>query len=248
MSVRQAVPCEDALLCAQVSGLSVWIGRQLEPMSGLPPWAVTLLACLLVSAVTEFASNPATLTVFLPILSALVWKTPTTLAFHLSDNVPLNDSHHLQTLRFKGVMMCTWRETVPWKCHVFKWSRMLLKLCLSCFLSLYSFFPYSFSLRLSLFTPFVHFHSTLFYPVWNFAHQPPPHFDPVHHVCVIWGHASSREPPQRHRLQLRPRANQRYGTTKHTLFLHLQHQKTETVSHEITRIVFISFVSFVLPY
>jgi len=41
-------------------------------MSGLPPWAVTLLACLLVSVVTEFASNPATLTVFLPILSALV--------------------------------------------------------------------------------------------------------------------------------------------------------------------------------
>lgn len=59
-------------VCLQVSGLSVWIGRQLEPMSGLPPWAVTLLACLLVSAVTEFASNPATLTVFLPILSALV--------------------------------------------------------------------------------------------------------------------------------------------------------------------------------
>ncbi|XP_052439266.1 solute carrier family 13 member 4-like [Carassius gibelio] len=55
----------------KVSGLSVWIGRQLEPMSGLPPWAVILLTCLLVSAVTEFASNPATLTVFLPILSAL---------------------------------------------------------------------------------------------------------------------------------------------------------------------------------
>lgn len=62
-------------MCVQVSGLSVWIGRQLEPMSGLPPWAVTLLACLLVSAVTEFASNPATLTVFLPILSALVHHT-----------------------------------------------------------------------------------------------------------------------------------------------------------------------------
>ncbi|XP_053506595.1 solute carrier family 13 member 4 [Ictalurus furcatus] len=55
----------------KVSGLSMWIGRQLEPMSGLPLWAVTLLACLLVSTVTEFASNPATLTVFLPILSAL---------------------------------------------------------------------------------------------------------------------------------------------------------------------------------
>ncbi|XP_062850604.1 solute carrier family 13 member 4 [Trichomycterus rosablanca] len=55
----------------KVSGLSMWIGQQLEPMNGLPIWAVTLLACLLVSAVTEFASNPATLTVFLPILSAL---------------------------------------------------------------------------------------------------------------------------------------------------------------------------------
>ncbi|XP_066561013.1 solute carrier family 13 member 4 [Amia ocellicauda] len=55
----------------KVSGLSVWIGRQMEPMSGLPPWTVTLLACLLVSTVTEFASNPATLTVFLPILSTL---------------------------------------------------------------------------------------------------------------------------------------------------------------------------------
>lgn len=65
----------------QVSGLSMWIGRQLEPMSGLAPWAVTLLTCLLVSAVTEFASNPATLTVFLPILSALVrthYHTPVT--------------------------------------------------------------------------------------------------------------------------------------------------------------------------
>ncbi|MCI4388871.1 hypothetical protein PGIGA_G00091000 [Pangasianodon gigas] len=67
----------------KVSGLSMWIGRQLEPMSGLPPWAVTLLACLLVSAVTEFASNPATLTVFLPILSAL------------SETVQINPLHTL---------------------------------------------------------------------------------------------------------------------------------------------------------
>ncbi|XP_078272593.1 solute carrier family 13 member 4-like [Rhinoraja longicauda] len=55
----------------KVSGLSDWIGRQMEPMSSLPPWAVTLIACLLVSVVTEFASNPATITVFLPILSTL---------------------------------------------------------------------------------------------------------------------------------------------------------------------------------
>lgn len=55
--------------------------------------------------------------------------------------------------------------------------------------------------------------SFLLFPVGDAAHQPPPHFDPVHHVRVIWGHASSGEPPQRHCLQLRPRADQRHGTT-----------------------------------
>uniref|UniRef100_H2ZWF5 Solute carrier family 13 member 4 n=1 Tax=Latimeria chalumnae TaxID=7897 RepID=H2ZWF5_LATCH len=55
----------------KVSGLSTWIGHQMEPMSSLSPWAVTLVTCLLISTVTEFASNPATITVFLPILSTL---------------------------------------------------------------------------------------------------------------------------------------------------------------------------------
>ncbi|KAM4678350.1 solute carrier family 13 member 4 isoform 2-T2 [Discoglossus pictus] len=53
------------------SGLSMWIGRQMECLSSLPSWAVTLLACMLVSAVTEFVSNPATVTIFLPILCSL---------------------------------------------------------------------------------------------------------------------------------------------------------------------------------
>ncbi|CAH2276618.1 solute carrier family 13 member 4 [Pelobates cultripes] len=53
------------------SGLSLWIGRQMECLSSLPSWAVTLLACMLVSAVTEFVSNPATVTIFLPILCSL---------------------------------------------------------------------------------------------------------------------------------------------------------------------------------
>ncbi|XP_053575665.1 solute carrier family 13 member 4 [Bombina bombina] len=53
------------------SGLSMLIGRQMECLSGLPSWAVTLLACMLVSAVTEFVSNPATVTIFLPILCSL---------------------------------------------------------------------------------------------------------------------------------------------------------------------------------
>ncbi|XP_027698178.1 solute carrier family 13 member 4 [Vombatus ursinus] len=53
------------------SGLSTWIGHQMLSLSSLPPWAVTLLACILVSVVTEFVSNPATITIFLPILCSL---------------------------------------------------------------------------------------------------------------------------------------------------------------------------------
>ncbi|KAI5274101.1 Solute Carrier Family 13 Member 4 [Manis pentadactyla] len=53
------------------SGLSTWIGHQMLSLSNLPPWAVTLLACILVSIVTEFVSNPATITIFLPILCSL---------------------------------------------------------------------------------------------------------------------------------------------------------------------------------
>ncbi|XP_006887210.1 PREDICTED: solute carrier family 13 member 4 [Elephantulus edwardii] len=53
------------------SGLSSWIGHQMLSLSSLPPWAITLLACILVSIVTEFVSNPATITIFLPILCSL---------------------------------------------------------------------------------------------------------------------------------------------------------------------------------
>ncbi|XP_006861220.1 PREDICTED: solute carrier family 13 member 4 [Chrysochloris asiatica] len=53
------------------SGLSTWIGHQMLSLSSLPPWAVSLLACILVSIVTEFVSNPATITIFLPILCSL---------------------------------------------------------------------------------------------------------------------------------------------------------------------------------
>ncbi|XP_078503429.1 solute carrier family 13 member 4 [Lissotriton helveticus] len=55
----------------KTSGLSTWIGRQMEGLSSLPYWVVTLFACVLVSAVTEFVSNPATVTIFLPILCSL---------------------------------------------------------------------------------------------------------------------------------------------------------------------------------
>ncbi|XP_026548822.1 solute carrier family 13 member 4 [Notechis scutatus] len=55
----------------KTSGLSTWIGRQMLSLSSLPSWAVSLLACLLVSMVTEFVSNPATITIFLPILCGM---------------------------------------------------------------------------------------------------------------------------------------------------------------------------------
>ncbi|NXU11341.1 S13A4 protein, partial [Pardalotus punctatus] len=55
----------------KTSGLSTWIGRQMLSLSSLPCWAVTLLACILVSMVTEFVSNPATITIFLPILCSM---------------------------------------------------------------------------------------------------------------------------------------------------------------------------------
>lgn len=77
--------------------------------------------------------------------------------------------------------------------------------------------------------PFAHFHLPL---VGDAANQPPPHSDPVHHVRVIRGHASSGEPPQRHCLQLRPRADQRHGTThRHT---HTHKKKTHKLSHALS--------------
>lgn len=115
-------------------------------------------------------------------------------------------------------------------------------------LTLHTFLPYaptpSSPTPLSLVSPSVSSSSSFIFlrvsstplsllPVRDSADQPSPHFDPFHHVCVIRGHAPSGEPPQRHCLQLRPRADQRHGTYTHThtyaqshmLFLHLQHQR-----------------------
>ncbi|XP_069594907.1 solute carrier family 13 member 1-like [Ranitomeya imitator] len=55
----------------EVSGLSVWVGHKMEPLSSLPVWVIVLIVCLLVTSVTEVASNPATITIFQPILSSL---------------------------------------------------------------------------------------------------------------------------------------------------------------------------------
>uniref|UniRef100_A0A672TJV9 Solute carrier family 13 member 1 n=1 Tax=Strigops habroptila TaxID=2489341 RepID=A0A672TJV9_STRHB len=55
----------------EVSKLSEWIASKLTPLGSLPLWLVILISCLIVTSVTEVASNPATITIFLPILSPL---------------------------------------------------------------------------------------------------------------------------------------------------------------------------------
>ncbi|XP_053576380.1 solute carrier family 13 member 1 [Bombina bombina] len=55
----------------QVSGLSTWVGHKMEPLNSLPVWIIVLVVCLMVTTVTEVASNPATITIFQPILSSL---------------------------------------------------------------------------------------------------------------------------------------------------------------------------------
>ncbi|NWU82114.1 S13A1 protein, partial [Onychorhynchus coronatus] len=55
----------------EVSKLSEWVASKLSPIGSLPLWLVILISCLIVTSVTEVASNAATITIFLPILSPL---------------------------------------------------------------------------------------------------------------------------------------------------------------------------------
>ncbi|XP_072821516.1 solute carrier family 13 member 1 isoform X4 [Vicugna pacos] len=53
------------------SGLSKWMGNKLSPLGSLPVWLIILISSLLVTSLTEIASNPATITLILPILAPL---------------------------------------------------------------------------------------------------------------------------------------------------------------------------------
>uniref|UniRef100_A0A4W3K8P7 Solute carrier family 13 member 1 n=1 Tax=Callorhinchus milii TaxID=7868 RepID=A0A4W3K8P7_CALMI len=55
----------------EISGLSLWVGSKLEPLGSLPVLVIILISSLIVTTVTEVASNPATITIFLPILAPL---------------------------------------------------------------------------------------------------------------------------------------------------------------------------------
>jgi sodium-dependent dicarboxylate transporter 2/3/5 len=52
------------------SGLSAYLGANLQFVGGLPPYVVMLVICLFMTFLTELTSNTATTTVMLPILAA----------------------------------------------------------------------------------------------------------------------------------------------------------------------------------
>lgn len=56
----------------QESGLSAWIGGQLHPLESVPPALAVLLITVVIAFFTEFASNTATIIIFLPVLAELV--------------------------------------------------------------------------------------------------------------------------------------------------------------------------------
>nr|KAF6417142.1 solute carrier family 13 member 5 [Molossus molossus] len=55
----------------EVSGLSKWMGQQMEPLHVLPPAAISLILSLLIAVFTECTSNVATTTLFLPIFATM---------------------------------------------------------------------------------------------------------------------------------------------------------------------------------
>ncbi|KAF4098278.1 solute carrier family 13 member 2 [Onychostoma macrolepis] len=63
---------------SEVSGLSKWLGQSLAPLRKIPPFAISLILCLLVGTFTECSSNTATTTLFLPILASMA----TTIGLH----------------------------------------------------------------------------------------------------------------------------------------------------------------------
>lgn len=67
-------PCSAACLLSfpQESGLSVWIGGRLHPLEGVPPPVAVILITIVIALFTEFASNTATIIIFLPVLAELV--------------------------------------------------------------------------------------------------------------------------------------------------------------------------------
>uniref|UniRef100_A0A1I8ALT0 Solute carrier family 13 member 1 n=1 Tax=Steinernema glaseri TaxID=37863 RepID=A0A1I8ALT0_9BILA len=59
------------------SGLSDWIGEQMKSITTLPEWVFVLISCAMITALTEFSSNVATASIFLPLLSTIARQNRT---------------------------------------------------------------------------------------------------------------------------------------------------------------------------
>ena len=57
------------------SGLATWIGVQLQALKGLDLWMLALVVVLVVVLVTEFASNVAAASAFMPVVAAVAVET-----------------------------------------------------------------------------------------------------------------------------------------------------------------------------
>ncbi len=53
------------------SGLARWMGAQMEGLSGLPPWLILLAILVVVTLLSEIASNIATASMMMPVLATL---------------------------------------------------------------------------------------------------------------------------------------------------------------------------------
>ncbi|XP_050410550.2 Na(+)/citrate cotransporter isoform X1 [Patella vulgata] len=65
------------------SGLSLWIGEQLEVFKGLNPYVMLIILCYLTAALTEVTSNVAIATIIMPILSTLAINTGVNPLFYM---------------------------------------------------------------------------------------------------------------------------------------------------------------------
>ncbi|TSN76513.1 Solute carrier family 13 member 3 [Bagarius yarrelli] len=78
--VQESVPWNIILLLGggfamakgcEESGLAVWIGGRLQPLANVPPPVAVILITAFIACFTEFASNTATIIIFLPVIAEL---------------------------------------------------------------------------------------------------------------------------------------------------------------------------------
>ncbi|XP_060788190.1 solute carrier family 13 member 3 isoform X3 [Neoarius graeffei] len=78
--VQECVPWNIILLLGggfamakgcEESGLAVWIGGRLQPLATIPPPLAVILITAFIACFTEFASNTATIIIFLPVISEM---------------------------------------------------------------------------------------------------------------------------------------------------------------------------------